>query len=64
MEGFDHVACKGAVHAPADVDVLAVVAIGLPGDPTHLTEEWQRKGDETPNLRFPIEERVVFGRFD
>ena len=64
MEGFDHIACKGAVHAPADVDVLAVVAIGLPGDPTHLTEEWQRKGDETPNLRFPIEERVVFGRFD
>lgn len=63
MEGFDHAACKAAVAAPADVDVLAVVAVGLPGDPALLSEEWQRKGDETPNLRFPIEERVVFGRF-
>ena len=63
MEGFDHVACKGAVAAPTDVDILAVVAVGLPGDPALLTEEWQRKGDETPNQRFPIEERVVFGRF-
>lgn len=63
MEGFDPVACKAAVHAPADIDVLVVVAVGLPGDPALLTEEWQRKGDETPNLRFPIDERVVFDRF-
>ena len=53
----------GVIAAPADVDVLAIVAVGLPGEPALLSEEWQRKGDETPNLRFPIEERVVFGRF-
>jgi nitroreductase len=64
MEGFDQAACKAAVAAPADVDVLAVVAVGLPGDSSLLHEEWQRKGDDTPNLRFPITERVVFGRFD
>lgn len=64
MEGFDHVACKAVVAAPADVDVLAVVAVGLPGDPALLLEEWQQKGDTTPNQRFPVADHVVFGRFD
>lgn len=63
MEGFDHVACKAVVKAPADVDVLALVAVGLPGDPDLLVEDWQKKGDTTPSPRFPIAERVAFGAF-
>ncbi len=62
MEGFDHVATKAAVGAAAELDVLAVVAVGLPGDPALLTADWQRAG-ETPNQRRPIVDSVVFGSF-
>ena len=44
------------------VRALAVVAVGLPGDPALLTADWQRAG-ETPNQRRPIADSVVFGSF-
>jgi nitroreductase len=62
MEGFDQVATKVAVGAADHLDVLAVIAVGLPGDPALLTADWQRAG-EAPNQRRPIAESVVFGGF-
>ncbi len=63
MAGFDAAACAGVIKAPEGVDVLTVVAVGLPGDPSLLTEEWQRAADATPNQRRPIDEIVRFGSF-
>jgi nitroreductase len=61
MEGFDHVRAREAVAAPDGVDVLAIVAVGLPGDPAVLAEK--NRGGEQPNTREPLATRVVFGRF-
>ncbi len=61
MEGFDHVALKGLLKVPADVDVLAVVAVGLPGDVEDLPAD--KRAGEVPNQRRPIAESVVFDTF-
>lgn len=61
MEGFDHEAARGVVHAPADVDVYALVAVGLPGDPAALPE--RNRAGEAPNDRAPIATKIARGRF-
>lgn len=61
MEGFDHVRAKDVLAAPEGVDVLAMVAVGLPGDPALLAEK--NRAGEQPNGREPLATRVVFGRF-
>jgi nitroreductase len=61
MEGFDHVAARGVVGAPEGVDVLAMVAIGLPGETSLLPEK--HHAGEQPNGRDGIDTRVFFGRF-
>lgn len=61
MEGFDHVGLASTLNVPADLDVLVVVAIGLPGDPTLLHEK--QLAGEQPNGRRPTAESVVFDRF-
>jgi nitroreductase len=63
MEGFDHVACKGVIKAPEHIDVLTVVAVGLPGDPADLSEAWQREAEGNPSGRRPLTEIVSFGTF-
>lgn len=61
MEGFDNVKAKEVVKAPDGVDVLCMVAIGLPGDPAVLPEE-KRKG-EAPNDRDPQSKHVFDSHF-
>ncbi len=61
MEGFDQVGLAATLNVPTDLDVLCVVAVGLPGDPTLLHEK-QLAGEE-PNGRRPTAESVVFNRF-
>jgi nitroreductase len=61
MEGFDHVRARDVLAAPEGIDVLAVVAVGLPGDPGLLAEK--HRAGEQPNAREPAETRVLFGRF-
>jgi nitroreductase len=61
MEGFDHVRAKTIVAAPEAIEPLAMVAVGLPGDPALLPEKY--RSGETPNGRDPQTTRVVFGRF-
>jgi nitroreductase len=61
MEGFDSARAHAVVHASDDVDVLAIVAVGLPGDQSLLSEK--SRVLETPNSREPIESRVFLDRF-
>ena len=61
MAGFDHDAIRAPLKMPDDIAVVAVVAVGLLGDPTLLLD-WQQKA-ETPNTRKPLEETVFFGAF-
>ncbi len=61
MEGFDHARARDVVAAPDGVDVLAVVAVGLPGETALLPEK--HHAGEQPNAREPAASRVVFGRF-
>lgn len=57
MEGFDHKKAKEVIHAPEHIDVLCMVAVGLPGDPAQLPENLQ--AGETPNQREP-QTKLVF----
>jgi nitroreductase len=61
MEGFDHVKARDVVKAPEGVDVLCMVAIGLPGDPAQLPEDKQK--GEAQNGRDPIEQHVFDSSF-
>ena len=61
MEGFDNIKAKDVVKAPEGIDVLCMVAIGLPGDPALLPED-KRKG-EAPNAREPITKHVLMNHF-
>lgn len=61
MEGFDHVKAREVIKAPDGVEALAMVAIGLAGDPALLHEK-QRPG-EAPNGREPITTRVFNSHF-
>ncbi len=61
MEGFDHAKAAQLVRAPAGIDVLAVVAVGVPGDAALLHDK-QRAG-EARNGREPIATRVFDSHF-
>ncbi len=61
MEGFDQKKAAEVVNAPEGIDVLCMVAIGLPGDPSSLPEA--KQAGELPNDREPIEKHVFDSSF-
>jgi len=61
MEGFDHDALPPLLKVPEGIAVIAVVAVGLPGDVEDLPKD--KQAGEVPNQRRPTSESVVFDTF-
>jgi nitroreductase len=61
MEGFDHVTARTVVRAPADIEPLIMIAVGMPGDRSLLNEP--HRSWEQPNDRQLIDAFVVDGAF-
>lgn len=58
MGGFDETAVREAFGAPPELRVLAVVAIGYPGDPGQLPEDLQKREDAAQQ-RLPLQYLVA-----
>lgn len=63
MANFDEAAIRRAFGAPPELRVLAVVAIGYPGDPSTLPEDLQAR-ETAPRKRQPLSSLVVFDRWE
>lgn len=59
MEGFDYDRAAELLKLPADHEVMAMIAAGLPGDASQLSVELQER--EKPSLRRPVEEILFHG---
>jgi nitroreductase len=62
MAGFDRGKARVALNVPDDYDVQAMIAIGRPGDPDSLPENY-RDMDLEPSGRKPLAEIVGEGPF-
>jgi nitroreductase len=62
MAGFDEHAVRAAFQAPPEVRVLAVIAIGYPGQVESLPEDLQR-AETRPQDRLPLDHLVVEDRW-
>jgi nitroreductase len=62
MASFDEPTARRAFGAPEDVRILAIVAIGYPGDPALLPEDLRAK-EEAPQWRLPLDVLVVEDRW-
>jgi nitroreductase len=63
MGGFDEPAMREAFGAPTDVRILAMVAVGYPGDPSSLAEDLQAR-EAGPQRRIPLENVVAYDRWN
>ena len=61
MAGFDQDAAREKLSVPDDFAVQAMIAVGLPGDPSKLPEEMQKM--EMPSSRKPLSEIAAEGPF-
>ncbi|MGL4368853.1 MAG: nitroreductase family protein [Spirochaetota bacterium] len=61
MGGFDRDAAQQKMNIPAEYEVIAMAALGLPGSKKELPLELQER--EEPGTRKKIEEIAVFGSF-
>jgi nitroreductase len=61
MQGFDFGAARTALGVPEDFDVVAMFAVGHPGDPADLSES--QRDREKPSGRKPVKEIIFEGRF-
>lgn len=61
MSGFDFEKARTVLHVPDDHDVLAMIALGMPGDPDLLPEKLRER--EVPSGRKPISETFIEGGF-
>lgn len=61
MQGFDYDAAREALDVPEGYEVEAMCAIGHPGDPQELPENFR---GERPNDRRPLSEIVFAGKLD
>jgi len=62
MAGFDRDKARTSLHVPEDYDVEAMIAIGKPGDPDELPENY-REMDLNPSGRKKVEEFICEGPF-
>jgi nitroreductase len=62
MAGFDRGKARVALHVPDDYGVEAMIAVGRPGNPDSLPENY-RDMDRKPSGRKPLAEIVSEGRF-
>mgnify|MGYP005850406943 CR=1 FL=1 len=62
MANFDEPALRDAFGAPPELRILAVVAIGYPGDPSTLPEDLQAR-EVAPRKRQPLASLVVVDRW-
>lgn len=62
MGSFDEPSVRRVFHAPEELRILAVVAIGYPGDAAALPEDLQAK-ESAPQWRLPLEVIVVDDRW-
>lgn len=61
MAGFDRERAARELRMPADTAVLAMIAVGHPGDPATLPEDLRQR--EVPSGRRPIDETAGEGPF-
>jgi len=61
MAGFDFEKARAALSVPDDYDVVAMFAVGRPGDPAELPPELRER--EIPSQRKPVREIISEGRF-
>jgi nitroreductase len=61
MAGFDYDRAREVARVPAEYDVQAMVAVGVPGDPDALPERLRKR--ETPSARRPVREFAFEGAF-
>jgi len=61
MAGFDFAKARTALKVPDHFDVAAMFALGRPGDPDQLPEDYRKM--EAPSQRRPIWESICEGAF-
>lgn len=61
MQGFNYARARQALIVPADFDVVAMFAVGHPGNPADLPDDLRKK--EIPSDRKPLDEIVCEGAF-
>ena len=61
MQGFDFDAARSVLRVPDDYAVVAMFAVGRPGDPADLPE--QLRAREVPSGRKPLAETICEGPF-
>ena len=61
MAGFDFEKARAALSVPDDYAVVAMFAVGGPGDPAELPPELRER--EVPSQRKPVREIICEGRF-
>lgn len=61
MQGFDYEKARKTLGIPADFSVVAMFAVGRPGDPEELPEALRES--EVPTQRKPVSEIACEGRF-
>jgi len=64
MAGFDPGAAREALGIPEDFVVIALMAVGYPGDPESLADEELRRRESAPRQRKALEEIASFERWD
>jgi nitroreductase len=47
-----------------DYSPVVMIALGYPGNPSQLTEEWQQKAEVAPRYRRPLQELIFAGAWD
>ncbi|GAB4328661.1 MAG: hypothetical protein Kow0010_12650 [Dehalococcoidia bacterium] len=62
MANFDEPALRVAFGAPPEVRILAIIAIGYPGDPSTLPQDLQAR-EVAPQKRQPLSSLVVVDRW-
>ena len=62
MQGFDYEKARTVLGVPEEYSVVAMFAVGRPGDPERLPEKL--RGREVPSGRRPLAESIREGAFD
>jgi len=63
MAGIDAQKVTDTFHLPDDFEPVAGFALGYPGDPEQLPEDWMREAERQPRTRSPFRDFVFTGAF-